>query len=369
MRGIVPAYILRKMDETIKEKTDRPLYSLFDLVAGTSTGALIALGLTADTASTSFTKDDGKEYCIARTYTRGRVFKKTYTETLGYIERKADPESFLELYEKNGNRIFQKKESRGLRKIMDSISRIFSDKYEAGPYEDFLYELYGDTPLSSAAVPTMAVSFNLDNGHEYIFRSWEDEEWLVREAARASSAAPTYFSPARFINRKTDEELTLVDGGIIANNPILAAYIEARKLYPEAEEFRFLSLSTASSVYHMNPDEISSTLDWMSPLLSAYGAANMNISLEGVESIKGVKVVRVWDDVLKEHLHLDDTSWETIGKLKEAGDEIWEEKKEDILAFLDEIITSGHISERLKLRSPQERIEERKEPSRSLPSL
>ena len=369
MRGIVPAFILKKMDEYLREKSDRPLYSLFDLVAGTSTGALIALGLTADTDNTSFRKDDGKEYCIARTYTRGRVFKKTYTETLGYIERKADPKSFLEIYEKNGNRIFLKKESRGLRKIMDSISRIFSDKYEAGPYEDFLYELYGDTPLSSAAVPTMAVAFNLSNGREFLFRSWEDEEWLVREAARASSAAPTYFSPARFVNRKTDEELTLADGGIIANNPILEAYIEARKLYPDAEEFRFLSLSTASSVFHINPDEISSTLDWMGPLISAYGAANMNISLEGVESIKGVEVVRVWDDVLKEHIHLDDTSEEAVGKLEAAAEEIWKEKKEDIKAFLDGIITSGYIPVRLRLRPAHERIEERKEPSRSLPSL
>ena len=64
--------------------------------------------------------------------------------------------------------------------------------------------------------------------------------FLLREAARATSAAPTYFSPAVFIDRKTDETLTLLDGGLVANNPILAAYIEGRKLYPEADEFRIL---------------------------------------------------------------------------------------------------------------------------------
>ncbi len=370
MRGIVPAYILEKMNEELKSKTKRPLYSYFDLVAGTSTGALIALGLTSSAETTSFVRDDGDSYSVEKTYTKGRFFRKEYRETLGTIERKASPESFMELYEKNGVRIFRKKEAKGLKKIMSSINRLFNDKYEAEPYEDFLYELYGDTLLSDAAVPTMAVSFNLSNGKEYIFRSWEDRGWLVREAARASSAAPTYFSPARFIDRTNDEVLTLADGGIIANNPILAAYIEARKLYPEAEEFRFLSLSTASSVFRMNPDEVSSTFDWMGPLLSAYGAGNMNISLEGVESIKGVKVVRVWKDVVKTHLSLDDTSEETIAQLKSAAEEIWEEKKEDITAFLDEMTASDHIPERLKLKtSAQERIEERNDESLSLPSL
>ncbi len=370
MRGIVPAYILEKMNEELKSKTKRPLYSYFDLVAGTSTGALIALGLTSSAETTSFVRDDGDSYSVEKTYTKGRFFRKEYRETLGTIERKASPESFMELYEKNGVRIFRKKEAKGLKKIMSSINRLFNDKYEAEPYEDFLYELYGDTLLSDAAVPTMAVSFNLSNGKEYIFRSWEDRGWLVREAARASSAAPTYFSPARFIDRTNDEALTLADGGIIANNPILAAYIEARKLYPEAEEFRFLSLSTASSVFRMNPDEVSSTFDWMGPLLSAYGAGNMNISLEGVESIKGVKVVRVWKDVVKTHLSLDDTSEETIAQLKSAAEEIWEEKKEDITAFLDEMTASDHIPEHLKLKtSAQERIEERNDESLSLPSL
>ncbi len=370
MRGIVPAYILEKMDDVVREKTDRPLYSLFDLVAGTSTGALIALGLTSPTGQTTLEKDSGEKYRVDRKYRKGLIFKKEYSETVGWIERNADPDEFLKLYENNGGRIFLKKESKGLRKLFDTVNRFFSDKYEAEPYEDFLCQLYGDTELSDAMVPTMAVSFDLSNGREFIFRSWDDGGWLVREAARASSAAPTYFSPARFIDRKSGEELSLVDGGIIANNPILAAYIEARKLYPEADEFRFLSLSTASARFHMDPEEVSSNLDWMSRLISAYGAANMAISLEGVESIKGVKVVRVWKDVLKSHISLDDTSREAATTLKAAAEEIWNDKKDEITAFLDEIIASSHIPERLVLSpSAQESNEERKDETLSLPSL
>lgn len=372
MRGIVPAFILEKMNDFLKEKTERPLYSYFDLVAGTSTGALIALGLTSPTEDTHFTKEEGDEYKVEKTVTTGRIFRKQHTETDGFVERTADPDNFVDLYRKNGKNIFLKKEVKGLRKLVDKVSRLFSDKYEIEPYEEFLSTMYGETELSEALVPTMAVAFNADGGHEYIFRSWDSHDYLVREAARASSAAPTYFAPAKFIDRKTDEELTLLDGGIIANNPVLTAYIEARKLYPDADEYRILSLSTASTVLRMDIDEFSSNLDWMGPLLSAYGAANMNISLETAESIKGVKILRVWKDVLKTHIPLDDTSDEAVNTLLEAAEEIWENQKDEIKAFLTTMVDNDGLPQKLKLRrenDAQPSIEERKEESLALPSL
>jgi patatin-like phospholipase/acyl hydrolase len=43
IRGIIPARVLQAVEETV----GRPVAELFDLVAGTSTGGIIALGLTA----------------------------------------------------------------------------------------------------------------------------------------------------------------------------------------------------------------------------------------------------------------------------------------------------------------------------------
>ena len=46
IRGIIPAYVIRRLSEELQKHGDeRPFYSHFDLIAGTSTGALIALGL------------------------------------------------------------------------------------------------------------------------------------------------------------------------------------------------------------------------------------------------------------------------------------------------------------------------------------
>lgn len=364
MRGIVPSSILKKMNEELKTLTKRPLYSYFDLIAGTSTGALLALGLTSPLGDTSFKKEEGENVEVTRSYTTGRIFKKNYTESVGYIEKLSDVDNFLSLYKDNGKRIFLQRETKGLFKLFDKVSRIFTDKYDAVPYEEFLHEMYGETTLESLLVPTMAVAFNTKGCAPYIFRSWDSHGYLVREAARASSAAPTYFAPAHFIDRETDEELTLLDGGLAANNPILCAYIEARKLYPEADEYRIISLSTASKVHNMEPEEFSSNIDWMGPLLSAYSIGNMNITQLAAEAIDDVKVLRVWEDVIDKQYSLDDTSSLAIKSLEDAASRIWELEEEKIKAFIKEMVELNEIPQRLKLQKIKELpLIKEKEPS------
>ncbi len=354
MRGIVPSSILKKMNEELKKLTNRPLYSYFDLIAGTSTGALLALGLTSPIEGTSFEKEKGENVEVTKTYTRGRVFKKNYTESLGYIEKLSDVDNFLSLYKDNGKRIFLQRETKGLFKLFDKVSRIFTDKYDAVPYEEFLQEMYGETPLDSLLVPTMAVAFNTKGCTPYIFRSWDSHDYLVREAARASSAAPTYFAPAHFIDRETDEELTLLDGGLAANNPILCAYIEARKLYPDADEYRIISLSTASKPFTIAPEEFSSNIDWMGPLLSAYGMGNMNITQLTAEAIDGVRVLRVWEDVIDKQYSLDDTSPLATKSLEDAATKIWSIEEEKIKAFIKEMVEEDRLPDKLKLQKTRD---------------
>ena len=349
MRGIVPAFILKQMDRYLKTLTSRPLYSFFDLVAGTSTGALLSLGLTCPLGGKILKIEEGEPFELTQSFKKGHFIKKEYTETLGYIDRLAKVGDFLSLYKENGERIFLKRETKGLFKLFDKVSKIFSDKYEIEPYEEFLSELFGEVELKEALIPTMAVAFNAKDSMPYIFRSWDSHDYLVREAARASSSAPTYFAPSHFIDRKTDEELLLLDGGILANNPILAAYIEARNLYPRADEYRIISLSTASKPTRMNPDEFNTNLDWMGPLLSAYSMGNMNISLLAVKAIANTSVLRVWEDVVERQFPLDDTSLEAITSLENAGNKIWIKEEKDIKSFIDEMVNENHIPSLLKL--------------------
>lgn len=64
----------------------------------------------------------------------------------------------------------------------------------------------------------------------------------MREIARATSAAPTFFPAFRLT--RANEAYTLVDVGIFVNNPGMAAYAEARNLYPEESEFLIVSVGT-----------------------------------------------------------------------------------------------------------------------------
>lgn len=357
MRGIVPAFILKKINEELKQRgIFRPLYSYFDLVSGTSTGALIALGLTAPTHNLGIKKEEGDDWEVTEIVEKGRFRKTTEIVKKGEIERLGDPEELLALYTENGKRIFIPDDAKGLWKLVGKVSKMLGDKYDALPLEMFLDETYGDTLLSEAKVPTMAVSTDTNGCKSFIFRSWDSHGFLLREAARATSAAPTYFSPAVFIDRETDEKLTLIDGGMIANNPILATYIEARKLYPNADEFRFLSLSTASPLCVLHPEEYVTNIEWLSHLTSAYSSANMNISEEGVESINGVKVYRIWEPVLEKKIKLDDTSNEAIRDLMEAAEKIWDMDKEKVYSFLDDV-TSSPIPDKLKLKD-ENRVKE-----------
>ena len=350
MRGIVPAFILKKTNEELRERGIlRPLYSYFDLVSGTSTGALIALGLTAPVDNLGIKKEEGEDWEVTEIIEKGRFRKTTEIVKKGEIERLGDPEELLSLYTENGKKIFIPDDAKGIWRLVGKVTKMLGDKYDTVPLEMFLDEVYGDTLLSEAKVPTMAVSTDTNGCKSFIFRSWDSHGFLVREAARATSAAPTYFAPAVFIDRETNEKLTLIDGGMIANNPILATHIEARKLYPNADEFRILSISTASSLCVLHPEEYTTNLEWLSHLTSAYSSANMNISLEGVESIKGVRVDRIWEPVLEKKIKLDDTSKEAIDALMEAAEKIWDMDKEKIYSFLDEV-TTAPIPDRLVLK-------------------
>lgn len=106
-------------------------------------------------------------------------------------------------------------------------------KYAAVELERRLREELGDVMLSAALTDVLVTSYDLSRRKPYFFKSREVRHgrqadqpmWCV---ARATSAAPTYFPPFRLDDG--GNELALVDGGIVANNPSMCAYAEVRKL-------------------------------------------------------------------------------------------------------------------------------------------
>jgi uncharacterized protein len=202
IRGIIPAVILAE----IEQRLGRTLHNVFDLIAGTSTGGIIALGIGTSANS-------GQPY---------------------------GPADLLQMYEEHGPEIFKKNP-------LTCVRAFFGPKYSPAALEKTLERFFGKAELSSALTPLLISSYDLATQLPYFFKSHKIAQSSafnvrVREAARATSAAPTFFPPFRLIaDGKTH---ALVDGGIFVNNPAMAAYAEARNLYPDASEFFIVSVGT-----------------------------------------------------------------------------------------------------------------------------
>jgi patatin-like phospholipase/acyl hydrolase len=228
IRGLIPALVLAE----IEKQTGRPIAECFDLMAGTSTGGILALGLA---------RDDGNG-------------KPRYTA-----------KDLADLYVKRGREIF----SRSLWKGISSVGSFLDEKYSHGPLDGVLTEYFGEEPMGAALTRVMTTAYDIGARTPSFFKSWR-EEWRsveMRHAGRATSAAPTYFEPARI--RVGAQEQALIDGGVFINNPAMSAYAEARRLFPRDKIF-VLSLGTGELVRPIEYDEAKDwgLAGWMLPVLS-----------------------------------------------------------------------------------------------------
>jgi patatin-like phospholipase/acyl hydrolase len=87
----------------------------------------------------------------------------------------------------------------------------------------------GNTYISSVIKDCLITSYDMSMRKALFFTKYNiskygsSADYLLADVARATSAAPTYFSPAR-IFAKDNTSRHLVDGGVFANNPQCEAY-------------------------------------------------------------------------------------------------------------------------------------------------
>lgn len=193
IRGIIPALIL----EQIEKRTNRPISDVFDMLSGTSTGGIIALGLTLP-------GPDGKPARSAH--------------------------DIVALYEREGMTIFPP----SLHEMLH-LETVLGAKYSAHGIEQTLHRYFGDAHLKDALKPVVIPSYDIEKQVPIFFKSERakgspDSDFLMRQVARATSAAPTYFPPEKVDTDDPLQYYALIDGGVIANNPAMCAYAEAIKM-------------------------------------------------------------------------------------------------------------------------------------------
>lgn len=209
IRGLIAAQVLVE----IEARVGAPISEMFDLIAGTSTGGILALGLTKP-------GQDGKPQFTAS--------------------------DMRDLYLNEGRTIFP----HSIFQEVKTLHGLSDSRYPAEPIEQILAHYFGDAMLSKALGEVVIPSYDLTAPGPYFFKREyarnETEDWDVPMAlvARATSAAPTYFDPAVLPSAGQRGDHALVDGGTFANNPALSGYVDALRLARENSRIVVVSIGT-----------------------------------------------------------------------------------------------------------------------------
>lgn len=216
IRGYLPAVLLQE----IERRAARPIATLFDLIVGTSTGAIIGVGLSGGTSAAE----------LAEFYPRygRRIFG-------GVDGRSALKERLLG----RGSNIWESLDiaARTIGGPLGGNERMGGNaRHGADGLESVLAEVLGDRRLSQVTTELAVTTFDRLTSLPVVLSSRDARvdpayDMLLRDAARATSAAPTFFPPHRVSWAGQTREF--VDGGVWANNPAAVAVAESVKLTAE----------------------------------------------------------------------------------------------------------------------------------------
>ena len=165
-----------------------------------------------------------------------------------------------------------------------------------------------------------------------------------------------YFPAFRYIDEEGRKKV-LLDGGLIQNNPSYLAYLEGKKLYPDAKRFIVLSLSTAKRTLSFDPSiKPGGLTGWASPIIKVYMTSQENMTDMVMKNLPDVSYIRIWGEPDGKRIRLDDTSDESIKHLENAAELIFNENRE-CLEKLVRFMKDRPVPERVRLIMPPDTLQ------------
>jgi len=254
VRGLVAAIVLEALDAEFRAAGKTCAVSeCFDLIAGASSGAIIAAAL-----AMPGTDGDG-----------------------GFT-----PSQIRRVFETEARRIFPQRYFTGL-PIIGRLPQLFGPLYRPDGLAGVLRKYFGDVVFASANRNIMIPVYSIDPRDIVLFKGGpryeaDDEASAyslirLRDAIMGSTAAPTFFPPHRIETPDGARSWTAIDGSVYINDPAMAAVAEAKRLFP-GEAVHVVSLGTGRQTRNYPFDEarhwgfsqwISPTGRFRTPLISA----------------------------------------------------------------------------------------------------
>lgn len=313
IRGVIPAVFL----DELERRTDTPVSQLFDLIVGTSTGAIVALGLTAPK-------------------TRRHVRTPKYSA-----------HDIIKLYEEGGPEIF----SRSIWRRIKSLDGATDEKYPSKGIDTVMKRVFGRTLLRQSIVPTVVASYDIEQRLPFFFKSVRARrnpgryDYPMRLVARAATAAPTFFEPLQLRTADRSATYALIDGGVFANNPAMSALAEAVKLFNcRPREVLVVSLGTGEL---NRPLPFDKAKDWG---LVQWARNVISVALDGQEDAvdyqmrhllpphKGVPLYyRFQMDLTGASDDMDNTSRENIRGLRALARHTIHDQQKEIIALCNQL--------------------------------
>ena len=317
IRGIIPGQVLVEIEKTFGIQVAKD----FDLVAGTSTGGILACAFLLEHAD------------------KPNEPKFTAEEVVG-------------LYFERGDKIFDVPFFHKVR----SVAGVFDEKYPAKGIEGALKDYFGDVWLKDLMRPCVITTYDIENRKGHFFGQHKaqkdpDYNFKVRDVARATSAAPTYFECEQ-VTSEAGNSYGLIDGGVFVNNPSLVAYAEGRTIFDmdgseaTAKDMKILSIGTGHNrkSYPYSKGRKWGMAEWVQPVIDIMMSGSADVAHYQLEKIYGTidnpdQYLRVDEDLDPDTTAIDPdmdcATQENMTRLKEFGQKLFEDNKDKIEAWLE----------------------------------
>lgn len=300
IRGVYPATFLAGLEECYLEGSSVTQY--FDLIAGTSTGGIIAIGLAAGLKA-----KDLRDLYVDRGH---EIFPPIRSGIIGAVERR-----------------------------LRDAGQYFKFRYDRKALMRILRDTLGDRRLGEAQVRLCIPSFEGRYGEVYIFKTphhpdfHKDARERMTKVAAATSAAPTFFRPLQ------DGGYTFIDGGVWANNPIMIALVDVLSCFSvPRERVRILSLGCGDDPYVVDRPKIrrGGMLAWRRIIYAAMRLQSLNALGQAGLLIGADRIIRASAPTSEDEIQIDDWS-RAAAELPDAA--------ESTLDELGECVSERFLSE------------------------
>jgi uncharacterized protein len=288
IRGLIPALVLAE----IERRTGRRIAELVDLVAGTSTGGILACGLTRP-------GPDGRPLYSA--------------------------EELAGIYVEEGPKIFR----RSLLKRIFSVEGWIDERYEDDGLNRALDRYLAEARLSDALADVLVTAYDIHDRFAFFFRSARARndpayDFPLVRVARATAAAPSYFEPAEVTDVAGTRTYPLIDGGVYAVNPAMCAYADVAGGGRAHEPELMLALGTGSHTraYTFEQTRTWGQLEWARPVLDmVFDGVADTIDFEA-RKLMGDRYIRLQTELEIASDDLDDATASNLAALRMEAEQL-----------------------------------------------